>query len=133
MEKDYVSVIRGTTTGSVAQLAAEYETIAAAAQHNKWVKLVRGSGLSPGKADDAIESQAFGALTADLRRAEAHHLDIESLLARGVAGHGFEDSQDVAAVLCSRIAIAIAGNPRAGRSRNTPRLIVGLIPQASGP
>lgn len=119
--------------GSVAQLAAEYETIAAAAQHDRWVALVRGSGLPPGKADDAIQSPAFGALTAELRRAEAYDLDVECLLARGVATHGFDDSQDVATVLGSRIAMAIAHDGGVGRSRRTPRLVVGLIPEAMGP
>ena len=119
--------------GSVAQLAAEYETIAAAAQHDRWVALVSGSGLPPGQADDAIKSQAFGALTAELRRAEAHHLDVESLLARGASARGLDDAQDVAAVLCSRMAMAIARDTAAGRSRRTPRLIVGLIPKAIGP
>jgi conjugative relaxase-like TrwC/TraI family protein len=119
--------------GSVAQLAAEYETIAAAAQHGRWAALVRGSGLSPGQADEAIQSPAFGALTAELRRAEAHHLDVESLLARGVAARGFEDVQDVAAVLRSRVATVVARGGGAGRSRKTPRLIAGLIPKAIGP
>ena len=32
--------------GSIAQLAAEYETIAAAAQHDRWATLIRESGLS---------------------------------------------------------------------------------------
>jgi conjugative relaxase-like TrwC/TraI family protein len=119
--------------GSVAQLAAEYETIASAAQRDRWTALVRGSGLSPGQANDAITSQGFRALTAELRRAEAHHLDVESLLARGVAARGFEGAHDVAAVLWSRIATAVARNSAAGRSRRTPRLIVGLIPEAIGP
>ncbi|TFD16624.1 conjugal transfer protein [Cryobacterium sp. TMT1-21] len=119
--------------GSVAQLAAEYETIAAAAQHDRWAALVRGSGLSPGQADDAIKSQSFGPLTAEFRRAEAHHLDVESLLAYGVAARGFEDAQDLAAVLCFRIAMVVARGGGAGRSRKTPRLVAGLIPKAIGP
>lgn len=118
---------------SVAQLAAEYETIAAAAQHGRWAELVRGSGLSPGHAADAIASQAFGPLTSELRRAEAHYLDIESLLVRAVAKREFGSAQDVAAVLRSRVSTAIARNVRAARSRKTPRLIAGLIPKAIGP
>jgi hypothetical protein len=118
--------------GTVAQLAAEYETIAAAAQHDRWTALVRSSGLSPGEAEDAVASNVFGALSAELRRAEAHHLDVESLLARVVAARGLEDAQDVAAVLCTRIATAIARHAGAGHSHRTPRLIVGLIPKAIG-
>ena len=119
--------------GSVAQLAAEYETIAAAAQHDRWSALVRSSGLSRSQADAAIKSPAFGALTAGLRRAEAHHVDVEQLLSRGVAARGFEDAQDVAAVLCSRLTTAISCNSRAGSSRSTARLVGGLIPKATGP
>jgi hypothetical protein len=126
-------VVQQDAWSSVAQLAAEYETLAAAAQHDRWAGLVRGSGLSPGQADQAIASRAFGALTTELRRAEAHHLYVERLLARGVAARGFDDAQDVAAVLCSRVSAALARETGAGRLRITPRLIVGLIPRAIGP
>ena len=119
--------------GSVAQLAAEYETLAAAAQHDRWVGLVRGSGLALTQAEEAIKSSGFGALTAELRRAEAHHLDVESLLTRVVAARGLEDAVDMAAVLCSRITTAIARDIHATRARRTPRFIVGLVPKAIGP
>ncbi|TFD47007.1 conjugal transfer protein [Cryobacterium frigoriphilum] len=119
--------------GSVAQLAAEYETLAAAAQHDRWVAVVRGSGLSPGQADAVIESDAFGPLTAELRRAEAYHYDVSRLLSRVVAARGFEDAQDIAAVLHARVAGAVARDAAAGRSRRTPRLVAGLIPRALGP
>ena len=52
---------------SIAQLAAEYETIAAAAQRDRWATLIKSSGLTADQADAAIESEAFGALTAELR------------------------------------------------------------------
>jgi conjugative relaxase-like TrwC/TraI family protein len=118
--------------GSVAQLSAEYETVAAAAQHDRWAGLVRGSGLSPLQADLVIESPGFGALTSELRRAEAHHFDVESMLAREVAARGFEDAQDAAAVLRSRVAMAV-DRAGAGRSHRTALLIVGIIPKAIGP
>jgi conjugative relaxase-like TrwC/TraI family protein len=119
--------------GSVAQLVAEYETIAAAAQHDRWAGLVRSSGLSQGEADHAIHSQGFGPLIAELRRVEAHHLDVLRLLARVVAARGFEDSQDIAAVLCSRVASALGADARTSRSFRTPLLVAGLIPKAIGP
>ncbi|WP_411720073.1 MobF family relaxase [Mycetocola sp.] len=119
--------------GSIAQLAAEYETIAAVAQHDKWATKLRESGLSPGQANHAIESDAFGALSAELRRAEAHHFDIRLLLARVVAERGLDDAQDVAAVLHARIASVTAREAGVGRSRLKPRLVVGLIPSATGP
>ncbi|GAA1750491.1 MobF family relaxase [Agromyces humatus] len=122
---------------SIAQLAAEYETIAAAAQHDRWVAVVRASGLTPAQADAAIGSDAFGPLAAELRRAESHHFEVERLLASVVRLRGFEDAADVAAVLRARMAAAVAqgtgAQAAAGRARRRPRLIAGLIPQAVGP
>ncbi|ROR95923.1 hypothetical protein EDD28_0491 [Salana multivorans] len=116
------------TWGSIAQLAAEYETIAAAAQHDRWVALVRACGLS----DDAIASDAFGALAVELRRAEANHHDIETLLPRLVRARWFVDADDIATVLHHRVATATARPAGSGRARKAPRLIVGLIPEAAG-
>jgi hypothetical protein len=119
--------------GSIAQLAAEYETIAAAAQHDRWVSLVRESGLSLSQADSVIHSDAFGPFTAELRRAEAHHFDIPIVLSRVVAARGFEDAQDIAAVLRARVASEVSRDTGAGRSRRVPRLVAGLFPKALGP
>jgi conjugative relaxase-like TrwC/TraI family protein len=119
--------------GSIAQLAAEYETIAAAAQRERWASTLRATGLTQRQADDAIHSESFGALTAELRRAEAHHYNVRSLLQRIIAARGFEDVQDLAAVLHSRIASVIARDPGAGRLGREPAMVVGLIPPAVGP
>lgn len=119
--------------GSIAQLAAEYETIAAAAQHARWSSLVRESGLTPGQADAVIDSAAFGPLGTELRRAEAHHIDIELLLPRVVRARGFEDAQDIAAVLRTRVMRTMTQDAGAGRARSTPRMIAGLFPMAIGP
>ena len=118
--------------GSIAQLAAEYETIAAAAQHDRWATLIRGSGLTDDQADSAIESDAFGPLAAELRRAEANHHDVDALLPRLVAARGFSDADDIAAVLHYRVERATSRPAGSGRTRKPPRLIVGLIPQAHG-
>ncbi|WP_138444696.1 MobF family relaxase [Sinomonas susongensis] len=118
--------------GSIAQLAAEYETLAAAAQHDRWAALIRASGLTEEQADDAIRSDAFGALTAELRRAEASHHDVDALLPRLVGARGFNDADDVAAVLHHRLARATARPAGSGRTRKAPRLIAGLIPEATG-
>lgn len=88
---------------SIAQLAAEYETIAAAAQHDRWATLICTSGLTADEADRAIGSEAFGPLTAELRRAEANHHDLDALLPRLVAVWGFGDADDIAAILYHRI------------------------------
>ncbi|WP_035778501.1 MobF family relaxase [Arthrobacter sp. 35/47] len=119
--------------GSIAQLAAEYETIAAAAQHDRWATLVRTSGLTEDQADPAIESEAFGALTAELRRAEANYHDVDRLIPRLVAARGFADADDIASVLRHRVASATARPAGSGRTRQAPRLIAGLVPLAGGP
>ncbi|GAB3546624.1 MobF family relaxase [Arthrobacter tumbae] len=120
------------TWGLIAQLAAEYETIAAAAQYDRWVTLIRTSGLAEDQADAVVESETFGALTAELRRAEANHHDIDRLVPRLVAARGFDDADDIAAVLHHRVARATARPAGSGRTRRAPRLIAGLIPHADG-
>ena len=118
--------------GSLAQLAAEYETIAAAAQQDRWASLNRGSGLTGEQADSAIASEAFGPLAAGLRRAEANHYNVDALLPRLAAARGFGDADDIAAVLHYRVERATARPAGSGRTRRPPRLIAGLIPQAHG-
>lgn len=119
--------------GSIAQLAAEYETLSAVAQKDRWTRLIRGSGLSEDQADAVVESVAFGALTAELRRAEANHHDVDALFPRLVAARGFEDADDIAKVMHYRLARATARPAGSGRTRTAPALIAGLLPQARGP
>ncbi len=121
------------TWGSIAQLAAEYETIAAAAQHQRWVALVRGSGLTGEQADAVVGSEAFGPLGAELRRAEAYRADVERLLIRVVGQRGFEDAADIAAVLRARVARAMVQDAAARPRGPAPRLVAGLVPIAGGP
>lgn len=118
--------------GAHGRVAAEYETIAAAAQRDRWVTLVSSSGLTDEETEAAIHSPAFGALTAELRRAEANHHNIENLLPRLVRARGFRDADDIAAVLHYRLARATQRPAGSGRTRKTPRLIAGLIPEATG-
>lgn len=119
--------------GSIAQLAAEYETVAAAAQKDRWAALIRDSGLDDEQADSVLVSDAFGALTAELRRAEANHHDIDRLFPRLVAARGFDDAEDIAKVLHYRLARATAQTAGSARARVAPRLIAGLIARADGP
>ena len=120
------------TWSSIAQLAAELETIAAAAQHDRFVDLLGRSGLTQTQLDDSLSSTAFGPLTAALRQAEAYHHDLEQLLPWMVAAHPLDDAEDVAAVLRYRIETSAGTSPGGMRSR-APRLISGLIPEALGP
>lgn len=119
--------------GSIAQLAAEYETIAAAAQHDRWAALIATSGLTADQAQTVIDSDAFGALTAELRRAEANHHSVDTLLPRLIKARGFADADDIASVIHHRLANATIRPAGSGRTRQAPRLIAGLIPEAAGP
>ncbi|WP_270618479.1 MobF family relaxase [Micrococcus luteus] len=118
--------------GAIAQLAAEYETIAQAGQHDRWATLLTASGLTEEQVDRVLGSDAYGALSAELRRAEANHHDLGALLPRLVAARGFADADDIASVLHHRLARATARPAGSGRTRRSPRLIAGLIPYASG-
>ncbi|MFA5607274.1 MAG: MobF family relaxase [Leucobacter sp.] len=118
--------------GSIAQLAAEYETIAQAAQHDRWAALLHASGLTPEQAEDVLASDAYGALSAELRRAEANHHDVDRLLPRLVQARRVEDAADIASVLHARLAKASAHSTGSGRTRQPARLIAGLVPHADG-
>jgi len=67
-----------------------------------------------------------------LRRAEANLHDVDALLPRLVASRPLGDAADVGAVLISRLNHATS-QPKGGRNRQVPKLIVGLIPAAQGP
>lgn len=118
--------------GSIRQLAAEYETIATEAQHDRWSTLIRTSSLTPAQAGAVLESDTFGALAAELRRAEANHHDVDRLFPRLVKARGFDDADDIASVLHWRLATATQHPATGGRAAQTPRLIAGLIPVAGG-
>ena len=70
---------------SIAQLAAEYETIAAAAQHDRWVAELSSRRAHDEQVDAVVASDSFGPLAAELRRAEANDHDIAAVLPRVVA------------------------------------------------
>ncbi|GAB4005264.1 MobF family relaxase [Nocardioides ultimimeridianus] len=116
--------------GGIDRLAAELETIAADAQHDRFVELLSRSGLSAEQQVAVVASPAFGPLTAALRRAEAYRHDLEKLVSRVVSQHGLGDADDIAAVLRYRVEKAAAGPPRGCRLR--PQLIAGLIPEPLG-
>ncbi|MEZ0580278.1 AAA family ATPase [Nocardioides sp. MH1] len=116
--------------GGIDRLAAELETIAADAQHDRFVELLGRSGLSAEQHTAVVTSPAFGPLTAALRRAEAYQHDLEGLVPRVVSQHGLGDADDIAAVLRYRVDKTAAGVPRGCPLR--PRLIAGLIPEPLG-
>ena len=116
--------------GGIDRLAAELETIAAEAQHDRFVDVLSRSGLTAEQHAAVVNSPAFGPLTAALRRAEAYHHDLERLVPRIVGRHGLDDADDVAAVLLYRVEKVASSAPHGCRLR--PRLIAGLIPEPLG-
>ena len=56
---------------SIGQLAAEYETIAQAAQHDRYAATVYSSSLDAEHAEAIASAESFGSLVAQLRRIEA--------------------------------------------------------------
>jgi hypothetical protein len=116
---------------SIAQLAAEYETIAAEAQSDRWATLVRGSGLTEEQADAVVTSDSFGPLTAEFRRAEANDYNIAALFPAIVAQRSLADAEDVGSVLLDRLRNATA-RPVGGPRRRPPHRVAGLIPRVRG-
>ncbi len=119
--------------GSITQLAAEYETIAQAAQHDRWATLLATSGLTTEQVGDVLDSDAYGALSAELRHADANHLNLDTLLPRLIGARSLDDADDIASVIHARLARATARPAGSGRTRKPPRLVAGLIPDAAGP
>ncbi|MFE4001473.1 MobF family relaxase [Nocardioides sp. YIM B13467] len=118
--------------GSIAQLAAEYDTIAGAAQRPRWEALVRRSGLTQTQADAVVDGDSFGPLTAALRRAEAHGHDVDTLFPSLVAKRDLCDADDIGAVLQHRLRPAASRSSRTQITRTDQRFIAGLVPEATG-
>ena len=106
-------------------LAAEYETLARAAQEQRWGALLERSGLDPGQLERVRQSEAHGPLLAALRDAEARGLDVEGAFPKLVAVRSLDDAEDPAAILHGRVDrwVRAAGSKR----RASTNLIAGLI------
>jgi conjugative relaxase-like TrwC/TraI family protein len=111
-------------------LAAEYETLARAAQQQRWDDLLECSGLEPGRLEQVRQSPAYGPLLAALRDAESRGLDVERTFPKLVAARPLDDAEDPASVMHDRVDRWAQG---AGTMRRaSANLIVGLIPRAAG-
>lgn len=71
-------------------------------------------------------------MTAEFRRAEAYHHDVDAFLPCLVAARGIDDADDIAKVMYYRLARVTARPDGSGRTRKTPELIAGLVPLAEG-
>ncbi|MGO9663820.1 MAG: hypothetical protein ACLP66_11000, partial [Polyangia bacterium] len=110
-------------------LAAEYETLARAAQQQRWDDLLDRSGLEPRRLEQVRQSPAYGPLLAALRNAEAHGADVERTFPKLVAAWSLDDVDDPAAVIRGRVdRWAQAAGPRRQAGID---LIAGLVPRAA--
>ncbi|EYT56604.1 conjugal transfer protein [Leucobacter sp. UCD-THU] len=116
---------------SIAQLAAEYDTIAQVAQQDRWVGVLEASGLPTEQIDQIVEGDSFGALAAELRRAAANGHRPETLVPQVLAGRPITHATDIGAVLRHRIQQATTARTGSTQSR-APQLIAGLFPKATG-
>ena len=120
------SIWFGSTSG-----CNEIETLIAAAQEDRWAALIASCGLDETQVGQVLDSEAFGPLCAELRRAEANNINPETTLPRLVAARSLVGAVDVASVLHGRLAPYVDNTTASRRVRSVPRYILGLIPQAS--
>ncbi len=84
-------------------LAAEYETLARAAQQQRWDDLLDRSGLGRERLEEVRQSPSYGPLLAAVRDAEANGIDLEETLPKLVAARSLDDAADLAAVIRDRV------------------------------
>ena len=114
---------------NIATLAAEYQTIAAKAQDDRWTNLLATSGLTPAQQAAVKESPAYGPLAAALREAESRGLDVDTAFPALVRGRTLVNADDVASVLHSRVDKWL---DLSNRSVVVLDLVAGLLPRAQG-
>jgi hypothetical protein len=111
-------------------LAAEYETLAQAAQQQRFDDLLDRPGLDTEHLGQVRQSPSYGPLLAGLRYAESRGLDLEGGLPKLVAARPLDGADDPAAVMHGRVE-QWAHTAASGR-RTVPNHIAGLIPRALG-
>jgi conjugative relaxase-like TrwC/TraI family protein len=108
------------------QLVAEYDTIAAAGDHDHWTRLLDGE-LPSWATGKVAASEAFGPLVVALRRADALGVDLAAVIPRLVAERELDTAEDVAAVLRERVERWLASCDAIPRRQG---FIAGLHPKA---
>jgi predicted transcriptional regulator len=111
-------------------LVVEYETLARAAQQQRWDDLLDRSGLEPCRLEQIRQSPAYAPLLAALREAESRGLDVEGTFPKLVAARPLDDAADPASVVHGRVD---RWAQAAGSRRHAPsNFVAGLIPRAVG-
>lgn len=109
---------------SLRQLVVEYETIAAHAQHDRWVALLTDSGLDETHLDLILDSDDRPRVEAALRRGETNGHNIEALLQRAVPTLN-EQPHPAASLI--RVLEHVTGQPRGGSRTVASRRVAGLM------
>lgn len=89
------------------------DTIAAIVERDRWVALLRRSGLDFEQVGAVLASDAFGPLCAALRRAEDAGYKVDVLVPVLVGRRALLDADDMAAVLHHRVVAAMDRRRRA--------------------
>jgi uncharacterized protein YidB (DUF937 family) len=118
--------------GSIAQVAAEYETIARAGTVDYWAGLVKGSGWDAEQAERVIASETFPVLIREFQRAQDLGVDPEALVCQ-IAPALPRCGCDLADRLHCAIVSASAARRGFGPRHQGVRWIVGLIPEPTTP
>ena len=114
---------------SIRQLAAEYETIAQSAQHDRWLGLVRTGGLDDTAIDELVSSEAYAVLSTELRRLDAEGHAVDALLPQVIQAGSLDDVDDIGSLLRYRMQKVTS---RFSPSTRRRQLIAGIVPKASG-
>ena len=112
----------------IATMAAEYQTIAAAAQADRWDALLARSGLTPVQVGAIRTSPAYGPLAAALRDAEAKGLDVDRGFPALVLQRTLVNADDIAAALHHRVDRWVEASERPSPAAQD--LVAGLFPRA---
>ena len=83
-------------TESIVTLAAEYQTIAAKTQDDRWTSLLATSGLTQSQLSAVKDSPAYGPLAAALRESDSRGLDVDAAFPALVRGRTLVNAHDVA-------------------------------------
>jgi hypothetical protein len=115
---------------SWATLHAEYQTIARAAQADRWESLLERSGLSTDELEQVRSSEAHGPFLAALGDAAAQGLDVDKAFPQLVRGRSLAGAGDAASVLHRRV--DKWAEAAASRRTASDNLIAGLVSRLTG-
>jgi conjugative relaxase-like TrwC/TraI family protein len=117
-------------SGSFTALAAEYQTLAQAAQHDRWDALLAQCGMSADELAAVRSSDALGPLFASLRDAEGRGINVATVLPQLVQATTLVGADDIAAVIHGRVQQYVRANGT--KRQSASNLVAGLVPRARG-